>query len=99
MRWQYFKSSSLSPSTEFAISQNQVIRSLHIDNCRGFTLYVVPVSFGVLAKFRIPRLDDITYNGLYIFTLDDIALCMMLLAGDLVVCSAGGGSTSLSWEL
>ena len=58
MRWQYSKSSPLSPSIKFAILQNQVIGILRVDTCWGVTLYVVPMST-VAVKFRIPKLADL----------------------------------------
>ena len=58
MRWRYSKSSTLSPSIKFAISQNQVIGILRADICWGVTLYVVPMGT-VAAKFRIPKPADL----------------------------------------
>jgi hypothetical protein len=60
MRWQYFKSSPLSPITEFAILQNQFIGILHTDICWGVTVCVMPMGT-VAAKFKIPKSDDKTY--------------------------------------
>jgi hypothetical protein len=48
MRWQYFKSSPFTPITEFAILHSHFMGSLHCAICFGVTVYVVPVTFGVL---------------------------------------------------
>ena len=98
-RWRYSKSSPLSPTTKFAISQNQFKGILRADICWGFTVYVVPVSLGVAAKFRIPRLTDSTYLGLYTFTHVSIAYCMMLVDVNLVLRLAAGGLSFSSWEM
>jgi hypothetical protein len=89
----------LSPTTKFAISQNQFKGILRADICCGVTVYVVPVSLGVAAKFRIPWSADRTYLGLYTSTHDNIASCMMLVDVDLVVRLAVGGSLFSSWEM
>ncbi len=99
IRWQYSKSLPLSPTTEFAILQNQVKGILRADICWGVTVYVVPVSLGVAAKFRIPRSADSTYLGFYMSTHDSIASCMMLVDVNLVVCLAVGGLLFSSWEM
>ena len=62
-------------------------------------MYIVPVRFGVATKYRMPRLADRTYHGLYISIHDKIASCMMLFDDDLVVRLMGGGSLSLFWEM
>ena len=85
--------------TEFAISQNQFKGILRADICWGVTVYVVPVSLGGAAKFRIPRPADRTYCGLYMSTHVNIASCMMLLDVNLVVCLMVGGSLVSSWEM
>ena len=84
---------------KFAILQNQVKGSLYVDICWGVTVYVVPVSLGVAAKFRIPRSADRTYRGLYMSTHDNITLCMMMLDVDLVVRLMVGGLLVSSWEM
>jgi hypothetical protein len=89
----------LSPTTEFAISQNQFKGILRADICWGVTLYVVPVSLGVAAKFRIPRSADRTYLGLYMSTHVRIASCMMLVDVNLAVRLAVGGLLFSSWEM
>ncbi len=71
--------------TKFAILQNQFKGILHANICWGVTIYVVPVSLGVVAKFRIPRSADRTYRGLYTSTHVNIASCMMLVDVNLVV--------------
>jgi hypothetical protein len=65
MRWGYSKSSPLSPSTEFVISQNHVNRILRIDICWGVGVYVLPVSFGVAVKFRMLPSANTTYHVQY----------------------------------
>ena len=62
-------------------------------------MYVVLISFGVAAKFRIPRSEDTTYRGLYMSTHDNIDSCMMLFDADLVVHLVVGGLSSLSLEM
>ena len=89
----------MSPTTKFAISQNQFKGILRVDICWGVTMYVVPVSLGVAAKFKIPRSADSTYFGLYTSMHDSIASCMILVDVDLVVRLAVGGSLFLSWEM
>ena len=84
--------------TEFAILQNQVMGILRTDIFWGVTVYVVPVGT-VAAMFRIPKLADRTYFGLYKSTHDNIASCMMLLDVDLVMRLVVGGSSSSSWEM
>ena len=84
---------------KFAILQNQAKGSLCVDIRWGVIVYVVPVSLGVAAKFRIPRLADRTYRGLYISTHDNIASCKMLLDVDLVVRLMVGASLVSSWEM
>ena len=85
--------------TEFAISQIQFKGILRVNICWGVTVYVVPVSLGVAAKFRIPRSADRTYRGLYMSTHVSIASCMMLLDVNLVVHLKVGGLSFSSWEM
>jgi hypothetical protein len=94
-------SSQFAPTTEFAILQNQFKGVLCADICWGVTVYVVPISLGVAAKFRIPRSADRTYRGLYMSTHVNIASCMMLLLldVDLVVRLMVGGLSFSSWEM
>ena len=84
--------------TKFAILQNQVKGILHTGIYWGVTVYVVPVGT-VVARFRIPKLAERTYFGLYMSTHDNIASCMMLLDVDLVVHLMVGGSLFSSWEM
>ena len=97
--WRHPKSSPLSPTTKFSISQNQFKGKVCADICWGVAVYVVPVSFGVAVKFRIPRSADRTYIGLYTSTHVSIASCMMLVDVDLVVHVAVVGSLFSSWEM
>ena len=62
-------------------------------------MYIVTVSLGVAAKFKIPRSADRTYLGLYTSTHVNIASCMMLVDVNLVVRLAVGGSLFSSWEM